>query len=190
MLREAQEMTKKFTYLSPREQVFIREYLKDGNATRSAIAAGYSAHTASVKGSKLLRKAKVSAELGKLREKLLNKLEITAERVIEGLGELAFFDPRRMFNEDGSLKRIVDMDAVTVRAITGMDVEKLFRHFGKGQAEEMGTITKIRMADRGVNLERLGRYFKLFTDRVEVSDTTEILNRLKAGRERAAVLVQ
>lgn len=179
-------MAQKSSDLSPKEQVFVREYLAHGNASKAAVAAGYSAATASVTGSKLLRKAKVSAELANLRKKLLSKLEISAERVLQGLAELAFFDPRKMFNDDGSMKRVTELDDATVHALAGMDVEKLFKHFGKGQAEEIGTITKIRLADRGLNLERLGRHFKLFTDKLQIDDPAGILERLRKGRERVA----
>lgn len=172
--------------LTPKEQVFVREYLRDGNGTRAAAAAGYSAKTASVTASKLLRKAKVSEELAKLQEKLCNKLEISAERVLQGIAELAFYDPRKFFRPDGALKGITELDDQTVMALCGIDVEKLFKHFGKGQAEEVGTITKIKLADRGLNLERLGRHLKLFTDKLEVNDSEQIVARLKAGRARVA----
>jgi phage terminase small subunit len=36
--------------LTRRQQIFVAEYLVDGNATRAAIAAGYSACAASVRG--------------------------------------------------------------------------------------------------------------------------------------------
>jgi phage terminase small subunit len=179
-------MTRKAKGLTPKEEIFVREFLATGNATRSAIAAGYSPASAGVSGSKLLKKAKVATELANLRQKLLSKLEISAEKVLQGLAELAFFDPRKMFNEDGGMKRITELDEATVHALAGMDVEKLFKHFGKGQAEEVGTITKVRLADRGLNLERLGRHFKLFTDRLELHDAEGIIARLKAGRARVA----
>lgn len=172
--------------LNPKELVFVREYVRDGNGTRAAIAAGYSKRTASVTASKLLKKGKVGEELAKVRGKLLAKLELSAERVLHGLAELAFFDPRKMFLPDGSMKKITEMDDETVHAMAGMDVEKLFKHFGKGQAEEVGTITKVRLADRGLNLERLGRHFKLFTDKMEVTDPAGIIAALREGRERVA----
>lgn len=179
-------MAAKSADLSPKEQVFVRQFLATGNATRSAVAAGYAPASAGVTGSKMLRKAKVRAELEKLRAELMAKLEISAERVLQGLAELAFFDPRKFFRPDGSMKPITELDDQTVHALAGMDVEKLFKHFGKGQAEEVGTITKIRLADRGLNLERLGRHFKLFTDKLEVSDSAGIVARLKRARERIA----
>lgn len=181
-------MTKKSANLNPKEQVFVRELIAHGNGTKAAIAAGWSAKTAAVTSSKLLRKPNIQQELANLRGKLLSKLEITAERVLHGLAELAFFDPRKMFNEDGSLKRITELDATTVAALSGFNIEKLFQHFGKGLSAEVGTVTKIRFADRGLNLERLGRHFKLFTDKVEVADADAIIAKLKAGRARVLAM--
>lgn len=179
-------MAPKAKGLSLKEEVFCREYIKDENGTRAASTAGYSAHTASVTASKLLKKPKIQAELGKLRTKLLGRLEISAEKVLQGLAELAFFDPRKMYNPDGSFKKLTEMDEATVHALAGVDVEKLFKHFGKGQAEETGTITKVRFADRGLNLERLGRHLKLFTDKLELSDPQAIVRKLQEGRARVA----
>ena len=172
--------------LNQKMQFFVREYLVDGNATRAAVRAGYPRKSASACGSRLLRNVKVQQKLDELRTKQFEKLEIDAMKVLNGLAELAFFDPRKMFNPDGSMKKITDMDEATVHALSGMDVEKLFKHFGKGQAEEVGTITKVRLADRGLNLERLGRHFKLFTDKIEVKDAGEIIRRLHEGRARVA----
>lgn len=181
-------MPKNSADLSPKEQVFVREYLLHGNATKAAVAAGYSAATASVTGSKLLRKAKVSAELAKLREKLLAKLEISSEKVLQGIAELAFFDMRRFFTAGGNLIPVHDLDEQTARALKGCDVEKLFKHFGKGQAEESGTITKIRVADRLEALALLGRHLKLFTDKIEVTDAQAIVQKLQQGRARVAAM--
>jgi len=179
-------MAKKAKDLTLKEQIFVREFLATGNATKAAVVAGYSAATASVTGSKLLRKAKVSAELAKLREKLFSKLEISAEKVLQGIAELAFFDIRKFFTPGGNLVPIHELDDQTARALKGCDVEKLFKHFGKGQAEESGTITKIRTADRLEALELLGRHLKLFTDKIEVNDAQAIVQRLREGRARVA----
>jgi phage terminase small subunit len=172
--------------LTPKEQIFIREYLIDGNGTRAAIAAGYAAASAGVAASKLLKKPKVSQELQALRAGLCAKLEITAERVLQGIAQLAFFDPRKFYAADGSLKPVMELDELTVASLQGIDVQKLFRHYGKGASEEIGTLTKIRFADRGLNLERLGRHLKLFTDKLELNNSDAIIAALKAGRARVA----
>lgn len=183
-------MAKKAKDLTPKEQVFVREYLRDANGTRAAVAAGYSEKTAAVAASKLLRKVKVAQELGNLRKKLCDKLEVSAEKVLQGIAELAFFDMRKFFTAAGNLIPIHDLDDQTARALKGCDVEKLFKHFGKGQAEESGTITKIRVADRLEALELLGRHLKMFTDKLEVTDSQEIVKKLHEGRARVAAMTK
>ena len=65
---------------TPRQELFIREYCRDLNATRAAIAAGYSKNSARVTGFRLLTKANISAEIAKLTQEACKKLEISAEK--------------------------------------------------------------------------------------------------------------
>jgi len=64
-----------------------------------------------------------------------------------------------------------------------MDIEEAFRHFGRGKAKATGLIKKIRMADKGMNLERLGRTLALFTDKSEVHVVISA-ERMAAARKR------
>lgn len=93
--------------------------------------------------------------------KRLAKLEITADRVLQELAKLAFFDPRNFFEDDGRLKRLQDLDEHTCMALAGIEVTEL--------PEGNGFLKKIRLADKGQNLERLGKHLKLFTDKTEHS---------------------
>src|SRR5271157_5246902 len=88
--------------LTVRQTLFIAEYLIDLNGTRAAIAAGYSRKTANEQASRLLANVKVASEIAERLEKRITKLEITADAVLQELAKLAFFDPRKLFNSDGS----------------------------------------------------------------------------------------
>lgn len=163
---------------------FIKEFLLDHNATRAAKAAGYSAKTAESQGSRLLRNAKVKRAIDEADEKLNAKLDISVERVATEYARLAFFDPRKFFNDDGSLKPISELDEDSARAIAGMDVNELFE--GNGEKRELaGYCKKLKLADKVRALEGLGRYLKMFTDRIEVTAADAIIGRLVAGRKRA-----
>lgn len=166
---------------------FVAHYLADPerNGTKAAISAGYAPKSAHVTASRLLKNAKVQQLLQAETAKVMDKLGISKERVIEGLGKLAFFDVRKFWNEDGSLKKVTELDEETAFALQGYDVEKLYEHFGSGKAAEKGTVTKMKMADRGLNLERLGRYFKLFTDKVEHAGLEAFAEELQKARLRA-----
>jgi phage terminase small subunit len=85
--------------LTDKQRIFIKEYLIDKNATRSAIAAGYSAKNASEIGSKLVRKSGVRAaiEVGLAEQtariqKRAGRFEVTRERIISELALMAFAD--------------------------------------------------------------------------------------------------
>lgn len=171
--------------LSKNHTLFVAEYLIDGNATRAYTAAGYKGTGAGQSAARLLKSPKIAAAIAEKTEKRLTKLEISADRVLGELAKLAFLDPRRLFNPDGSLKPITELDDDTAASISGMDIEKLYEHFNKGGAKNVGTVTKVKLLDKGINLERLGRHLKLFTDKVEVTDGDELVRRLQAGRKYA-----
>lgn len=168
-------------------KLFVAHYLADPerNATKAAIAAGYAEKSAHVTASRLLKNPKVQELLQAKTEKIAAKLDLSVEKVLEGLARLAFFDARKFWNEDGSLKNITELDEETAFALQGFDVEKLYEHFGKGKAAEKGTVTKIKIADRGINLERIGRYFKMFTDKVEHTGLEAFAEELQKARLRA-----
>ena len=68
--------------LTHKQQIFVREYQTDFNATRAALAAGYSEKTADSQGSRLLKNVKVATEIAKSTLKRAEKLEISADYVL------------------------------------------------------------------------------------------------------------
>lgn len=68
--------------MTPKQKLFVKEYLVDLNATRAAIAAGYSGKTAKQQGSRLLTNVDVAAKLAESAQKRAEKLDISAEYVL------------------------------------------------------------------------------------------------------------
>lgn len=167
-----------------RYERFAREYVIDLNATRAAIAAGYSEDSATAQASALLTNHNVKKLVAQLTAARLSKLDVTGERIIEELAKIGFSDIRKIFSADGQLKDVCDIDDETASAIAGIEYEKLFQHFGKGQAEHIGNVAKIKLADKLRALELLGKYRKLFTEKVEVTGDDALIAALSAGRKR------
>ena len=71
--------------LNKQRKLFCKEYIIDLNATQAAIRAGYSDKTAKQQGSKLLTFVDVQEEIQRLMNKRANKVEITAENVLESI---------------------------------------------------------------------------------------------------------
>jgi phage terminase small subunit len=160
--------------ITPKQAIFAAEYLIDGNATRAAIASGFSEASAHVTGARLLRNAKVAAAIADGQARRAQKLEITAERVLRELAKLAFYDPGELFDERGNLLPVQRLDETARAAITALDTET--REVNGART----VVKKVKLADKGLNLERLGRYLKLFTDRVE-HDGRVTLEQLVCG---------
>lgn len=166
-------------------EMFARAYLANGlNGTEAAKSAGYTEKSAHVTASQLLRNPKVKAVLAALTEARAKKLDISADWVLGELRKLAGYDAGSVFEDDGSLKPISQWDSSARAALVGLDHEKLFEHFGPGQAKHVGTTRKIKLADKLRALELLGRHLKLFTDRVEVTGMEGLAEKLNQIRKQ------
>lgn len=126
--------------LNERQKAFALEYVKQANATSAAISAGYSAKTAHQIGHQLLKHTGVAAEISRLSSRSEKKSALTAERVVQELSNIAFFDPATMYDADGNLLKVKDMPEATRRAIAGIE-----QHLEKG--------TKIRLSSKLGSLE-------------------------------------
>lgn len=73
-----------------RYERFCEEYLTDLNATQSAIRSGYSKKTAGSIGQRLLKNVEIQNRIKELMEERSKRTEITADKVLEELGSVAF----------------------------------------------------------------------------------------------------
>ena len=80
--------------MTPRQKLFVDEYLVDMNATQAAIRAGYSARTAHLTGHRTLKNAEVAAAIARRQKTRADRLGITADRVLLEYARIAFADIR------------------------------------------------------------------------------------------------
>lgn len=143
---------RKKSRLTPKQERFIDEYLKDLNGTQAAIRAGYSAKSANESAARLLAKDSISSEIAARRKRLSESCEITRERVIKEMARLAFFDVRRLFDDQGNPFHISKLDDAAAAAINGLDVSTV------GNSEiGVGQVLKYKIPDKNKALENLAR---------------------------------
>lgn len=75
--------------LNPKQARFVGEYIKDGNGTQAAIRAGYSPNGADVTASRLLGNPRIYAAVNKGQAKVLDKLELSAEKVLADIARIS-----------------------------------------------------------------------------------------------------
>lgn len=76
--------------MTPKQELFVREYTLDLNATQAAIRAGYSPDTAYSIGHENLNKPELRSAIDKALEERNQKIDYSAERILEELAKIAF----------------------------------------------------------------------------------------------------
>lgn len=130
-----------------------------GNAKRCYMAIHPRAkeRSAEVEGAKLLRKPEIAAYLEEQTEKVGKEADITQDRVLREMGRIGFFDPRKLFESDGTPKSIQDLDDNTVAAIAGLKVVQI------GNADVgVGAVVEYKLANKNEALEKLAKYLGLY----------------------------
>jgi len=89
--------------LSESQQRFILEYLKDGNARKAAVRAGYSPKTAKQQGSRLLTRVDISDAIQAGIDRHLAGLDLDVKRILEETGRVGISDLKDLFDEGGHL---------------------------------------------------------------------------------------
>lgn len=167
-------------------ELFCRAYVIDLNGTKAAIAAGYSPKSAKVTASRLLTRANISARIAELAKEKADKLDITAERVLREISLLAFANMLDYMNINGEGDARLDFSSLTrdqAAAIQEIKEDSYGGGAGDGQRKQV-LRTTFKLADKGMNLERLGRHLKLFTDKLEVSGLEGLADKLHRIRQK------
>lgn len=152
--------------MTPRQALFYGEYIKDGNGTRAAIAAGFPESSAHVAAARMLKNPKIAAAIAAWCMRQRQRLEISAETVLQELNRLATFDVGKLYDKDGNRIPVHLLDDHTRAAVAQVeDVTQENASVVEGKEPRSAVVTRrqnVRMADKGANLERLGKHLKLF----------------------------
>ena len=69
--------------LTPKQKLFVKEYVVDLNGRKAALRAGYGAGGAASQASRMLQRPEFKVAIAKLQTKIGDKLEITVEYVLD-----------------------------------------------------------------------------------------------------------
>ena len=89
--------------LTKKERIFADEYIKNTNATQSAIKAGYAENSASVTGSKMLRKPNVRQYIDEVMNERSKNTIATADEVLQYLSRVMNGEEKDAFGLDVSV---------------------------------------------------------------------------------------
>lgn len=149
--------------LNPRESRFVSEYMVDGNHKQAALRAGYSAGN----GIYLINRPKIHMAIEYEKQKQSRRIGITADNALREIARVAFSDIRKVFDEQGNLKPLHELDDDVAAAISSVEMVVKYKKDEDGNAQPE-LVKKIRIWDKNSALEKLGKHFKLWEDKVRV----------------------
>jgi phage terminase small subunit len=106
----------------------------------------------------LLADELVSGEINRRLRVAATAQAVSVNEIVDELRKVAFFDPRKLFDKDGNIRPVHDLDNEEAAALAHMDVITV---------TDQATVTKVVPHAKMKALELLGKHKKMFTDKVE-----------------------
>jgi phage terminase small subunit len=148
---------KRVRKLTAQQAAFVGYYLVHLNAAEAARRAGYSPKHADIIGSRVLRNPLVRAALAKRQAAQLQRVELSADRVLEELRRVAFSDIVDIFDEAGHLRAVHELSPEARATIASIKVTKTNLTSGDG----MEDVVEVKRWDKLKALEVLAKHFRL-----------------------------
>lgn len=170
--------------MTPKQALFVAEYLKDLNATQAAIRAGFSEKTAKQQASRLLSNVNLQGEIERRKAVQLEDAGLSATRVLEEYRRVAFANILDFHDERGNIRPVTQWTRDMGAAVAGLETIIKNAKAGDGVTDE---VLKLKLADKLKALQDLGKHFGLLVDRVQISGDLELVStRLAEARRKLA----
>lgn len=156
--------------LTDKQERFIKEYLKDLNATQAAIRAGYAEARAQQTGSDILKLPHIQIAIEQAQSKRNERLDVDADYVLNRLVEIDQMDALDILNDKLEIKPISEWPKVWRQSISATDVSTIV-----DSANDTETIMKkVKWPDKVRNLELLGKHVNVKAWDKEQSTTINV----------------
>lgn len=150
-----------------RYERFAAEYLIDLNATgayRRAVNPKATDATAATEGHRLLRNPKVQELVAEGRARLIQKLEVSAERVVEEYRRIAFLDPREVMEWDADGVRFHPSESLlpeAAAAVASVKSKRTVRSDSDGN-ETVTVEQEVKLVSKIAALDSLSKHLGIF----------------------------
>lgn len=184
--KEHKRKSTQYKPLTAMQEAYAQEYIKcPENQAQAAINAGFSPKSAHVKASIMMRDERIQKRIAELMADRNKRARISADYVLLRLREIDELDLADIMEDDLSLKPLSSWPKPWRQFLSGVKVAELFE--GKGDKKKIiGVLKSIKWPDKVKNLELIGKHVDVnaFKERVEVSGTLAIADRMAAARKR------
>lgn len=169
---------KPLSSLPIKHQLFVLHYPQcDHNATQAAIAAGYSPKTAGIQGHQLLKK--LQGYIKPLQQQLIQRVQMSAEEVVDRLGQIARSDIRQVMSWDVEAGTVQLKSSDKISDEAAYAISEIQTHKTK-----YGTEIRVKVHDKAIALVSLGRYHNLFKRTTASKGLVVMFGAIKPGNQQ------
>ena len=169
--------TLKAPSLTPKQQMFVLEYLVDLNATQAALRAGYSAKTAGKAGTKNTQKGPIKEAIDAAMAERARRVNLSADRVLQELALIGFANMADFIHVDESgMVQALPFETLAEgqsRIVKKVKDKRVIRST-KGTEDNpdgdqiLDATFEFELCDKVKSLELLARHLGLLHDKTEV----------------------
>jgi hypothetical protein len=150
--------------LTSKQKAFCDEYLIDMNATRAALAVGYSIYTAM--NGRLMQITKIKMYLKERTELKAQQAQVSQDMVLRELCKIAFGNLQNYFLPGGGLKPVDELTADEAAALWSVSVTD----DGSGGKEVVGNTVKLRMYNKLTALDKIAKHLNFYKQEVKEAE--------------------
>lgn len=151
-----------------RKEKFAQHYFRFADRQKAVVYAGFACKTkdqnsnsAMVTANRLLRDSYVCRRLTELMDRAAAQVVLSKRKVLNEAARVAFCDPRKLFDPDGRIIPITELDDNTAASIASVKTTTLWDGDGKNR-KEIGETTEVRFWPKVSALDLLAKYYKLY----------------------------
>ncbi len=172
--------------LTAKQEMFVREYLIDLNATKAAERAGYGGKNVGNIAAELLGKTHIREAIESAKRERTEETKINANWVLQRLTAEAQADISDIYDDNGHLLPVKDWPLIWRQGLVqGIEVEELFEGRGADR-QHIGTVRKVRLDNRVKRIELIGKHIGVnaFQDIVQHKGLDDLADRLARASKR------
>ena len=167
---------------TPKQRLFIEAYLIHKNATKAAIAAGFSERSANNQGTRLMANDAIRAEIEARLASTLDRYAVTSDRIIRELALIGFGNIGDFIAVQDGGSAVVDFGTATREQMASLKSVEIDERTIDGAAPGVRRI-KISMSDKRQALMDLAKIARMLpADRHEHSGSIEHVDAAKSIR--------
>lgn len=154
-----------YEQLTNRQRRFVDMIVQGKKRAEAVRAIGYKGDRPEDAAYKMLQRPLIRQAVAERDAMWMEAVDVSKAMIATELGRVAFFDPRRMFDDAGNLKPIHELDDATAAVVQSVEVHEEYDDPKEGEARKAtGRVARVKVAGKVEALRELAAIYRMKGD--------------------------